>query len=103
MEIKQFTWNIVDSNSWLITEEETVENHKQTEYICEQGQTGKPGQPVTQTVSQIIIHGLLIDAVDSQSLYEAITSLASLFVHLYVSSLPRKRLCLRNSKVLARI
>jgi glyoxylase-like metal-dependent hydrolase (beta-lactamase superfamily II) len=42
MEIKQFVWGVVDSNSWLITE-------------------GK--------------HGLLIDAVDSQELYDELLKL----------------------------
>lgn len=42
MKIKQFTWNIVDSNSWLITEEN---------------------------------HGLLIDAIDSEDLYETLEPL----------------------------
>ena len=47
MNLKQFTWNIVDSNSWLILEGP---------------------------------HGLLIDAVDSEELYEAIEHLASLSI-----------------------
>lgn len=49
MEIKQFTWNVVDSNSWLIIEG---------------------------------THGLLIDVVDEQLLYDTIDELEDLTIFL---------------------
>lgn len=47
MEIKQFAWDVVDSNSWLVVEDG---------------------------------HGLLVDAVDSQELYEEIAGLKDLII-----------------------
>ncbi|WP_167511415.1 MBL fold metallo-hydrolase [Pseudobutyrivibrio xylanivorans] len=47
MEIKQFTWDVVDSNSWLVVEDG---------------------------------HGLLVDAVDSQDLFDTIAVLKDLIV-----------------------
>ena len=47
MEIKQFAWDVVDSNSWLVVEDG---------------------------------HGLLVDAVDSQELYEEIAELKDLII-----------------------
>ena len=74
MQIQQYIWDVVDSNSWLITENN---------------------------------HGLLIDAVDNQELFEAIQSLESLTIILthchfdHICGLNRIREIRPDAKVIA--